>query len=371
LETVERDYSPQGVVFYYVYKPLAHPEYNNYIAPVTIEERLMHVEEAKRVLGTSVNWLADTMGNVLHDAMGKTPNSELVIDPDGVIVVARAWSDPQELRRDLERLIGPVDHPTTIADLDLPTQPPTPTVAKGIVPRIDKPAGMLPIQITPVFNDSETPFYVKIRAEGDPGILANGTGTMYLGFHLDPLYHVHWNNEAGPVTYQFNTPPGVTVTPASGVGPDVEAPADADPREFLVDVTAASIDQPLELDVFYFGCDDALTFCIPVNQTYEITLARDESHDWSIQTGADGPILGGGPGGGRGGAGGGRGGRGGGRGMPDLTSLDTNGDGRVSRDEAPEQMQRFFGQMDSNGDGFITADELQAGPGAGGAQQRR
>ena len=112
-----------------------------------------------------------------------------------------------------------------------------------------------------------------------------------------------------------------------------------------------------------FACDDALTFCIPVNQSYEITLARNESHDWSIQTDANGPVLGGGPGGGRGGAGGGRGG--GRRGMPDLTSLDTNGDGRVSRDEAPEQMQSFFGQMDSNGDGFITADEFPAGPGAG------
>ena len=41
----------------------------------------MHVEEAKRRLGTSFNWLADTMDNVFHDAMGKTPNSELVIDP--------------------------------------------------------------------------------------------------------------------------------------------------------------------------------------------------------------------------------------------------------------------------------------------------
>ncbi len=79
----------------------------------------------------------------------------------------------------------------------------------------------------------------------------------------------------------------MTVTPASGVGPDVAVPADADPREFLVDVTAANIVEPLELVVFYFACDDALTFCIPVRQSYEITLARNESHDWSIQTGAD------------------------------------------------------------------------------------
>ena len=282
-------------MFYYIYKPLAHPEFNNYIAPVTLEERLMHVAEAKRVLGTRVNWLADTMDNVFHETMGRTPNSELVIDPDGVIVARRAWSDPEELRRDLEGLVGPIENPTHVADLDMPALKPAPTVAKGIVPRLQKTAGMLPIEIEPVLESTDVPFYVKIRAEGDPGILANGNGSMYLGFHLDPLYHVHWNNEAGPVKFQLKAPPGVTVTPASGIGPDVEEPADADPREFLVNVTAENIDEPLDLDVFYFACDDALTFCIPVNQSYRITLARDESHDWSIQTTADGPQLRGGP----------------------------------------------------------------------------
>ena len=92
LETVERDYSSKGVDFYYIYKPLAHPEFNNYVSPVTIEERLMHVEEAKRRLGSSITWLADTMDNVFHEAMGRTPNSELVIDPEGVIVARRRRS---------------------------------------------------------------------------------------------------------------------------------------------------------------------------------------------------------------------------------------------------------------------------------------
>ena len=234
----------------------------------------MHVEEAKRRLGTSFNWLADTMDNVFHDAMGKTPNSELVIDPDGVIVARRAWSSPDELRKDMERFIGPVDNPTTVADLNLPTQPPPPTVAKGIVPRIEKPAGMSALEIKADVEGSKAPFYVKIRAEGDPGVLANGTGTMYLGFHLDPLYRVHWNNEAGPVEYELKPPPGVTVTPIKGTGPEPEALADADPREFLVNVTADNVDQPLDLDVFYFACDDALTFCIPVNQSYQISLVR-------------------------------------------------------------------------------------------------
>ena len=343
-------------MFYYVYKPLAHPEYNNYISPITIEERLMHVAEAKRVLGTSINWLADTMDNVFHQAMGRTPNSELLIDPDGVIVSSRRWSNPEELRQDLERLVGPVKKPTKIADLDLPTQPPAPTVAKGIVPRLAKPSGMLPIEIDAVLESSEHPFFVKIRAEGDAGVLADGNGTMYLGFHLDPLYGVHWNNEAGPVTFQLKTPRGITATPMQGVGPQVDEPADADPREFLVEVTAENVDQPMALDVFYYACDDALTFCIPVNQSYQITLVADESHGWSIQTSADGPVMGGGR----------RGRRGSGapgRRRPDLNSLDTDGDGRVSRDEAPDRMMRFFDRLDANGDGFLTESELRRRPG--------
>ena len=238
----------------------------------------MHVEEAKRRLGTSVNWLADTMDNVFHDAMGQTPNSEIVINPDGVIVAARAWSDPEELRRDMERLVGPVDHPTTIAELNLPKQPPLPTVAKGIVPRIERPSGMMTLQIEPVLETTNHPFYVKMRAEGDPGVLTNGNGTMYLGFHLDPLYRVHWNNEAGPVRFRLTTPSGVSATPANGIGPEVDEPADADPREFLLAVTAEDVEESLDLEVFYFACDDALTFCIPVTQNYRIWLQQDMNH---------------------------------------------------------------------------------------------
>ena len=40
--------------FYYVYKALAHPQYNHYINPFSIEERLMHVQEARRTLGTKL-----------------------------------------------------------------------------------------------------------------------------------------------------------------------------------------------------------------------------------------------------------------------------------------------------------------------------
>jgi hypothetical protein len=287
---VKLDYQPKGVEFFYIYKPLAHPEYDNYVSPFTIQERLMHVMEAKRRLGSSITWLSDTMDNDYHEAMGQTPNSELVVNPDGVVVARRAWSNPEELRKDLERLVGQVDNETQVADLILPEQPPIPTVAKGIVERVERPAGIMPMIIEPVMETSRTPFYAKLRAEGTPDLYQTGRGEMYFGFHLDPLYRVHWNNEAPPMQYEITAAEGVTISPASGTGADPEEEADADPREFLLQVDADKPGQNFNLLVKYYACDDALTFCIPVKQEYKVTLARDMSHGWSMTTNPDGSI---------------------------------------------------------------------------------
>ena len=256
----------------------------------------MHVAEAKRFLGTSVSWLADTMDNRFHDVMGKTPNSEMILDSDARVVARRGWSDPAALRLDMERLVGAVDHPTMISDLDLPEQTPIEQVAKGVVPRVPLPAGAMPIMIEPQLNESGIPFYAKLRAEGTPELLETGKGTMYIGFHLDPLYRVHWNNEVDPVEFRITAPDGVSVTPAEGVAIDPEEPADADPREFLIEVDGAP-NATLDLRVQYFACDDALTFCIPVRQDYKVSLAREDSNSWSIRMNPDGTRA---PGGGMG-----------------------------------------------------------------------
>ncbi len=55
---------------------------------------------------------------------------------------------------------------------------------------------------------------------------------------------------------------------------------------------------------------------------------------------------------------GGMGGGGGGGPRPDLMASDADGDGRVSKAEAPEQMAQFFDRMDANSDGFIDKDEI-------------
>lgn len=43
-----------------------------------------------------------------------------------------------------------------------------------------------------------------------------------------------------------------------------------------------------------------------------------------------------------------------------LMQYDKDGDGKVSKEEAPAQMQAFFGRIDTNGDGFIDKSEVSA-----------
>jgi collagen type III alpha len=39
---------------------------------------------------------------------------------------------------------------------------------------------------------------------------------------------------------------------------------------------------------------------------------------------------------------------------------DTDGDGRISRDEAPQRLKQRFDRIDLDGDGYIDEDELAA-----------
>ena len=50
--------------------------------------------------------------------------------------------------------------------------------------------------------------------------------------------------------------------------------------------------------------------------------------------------------------------------------LDRDGDGKISREEAPEPMKERFAMLDTNGDGFVTQEEFRAGAREVGEQPR-
>jgi len=351
LETVQRDYQPQGVKFYYIYKALAHPENNGYITPFSIKERLMHVDEAKQTLGSKIPWICDNMDNDLKHALGNRPNSEFIIDPSGKVVVSREWSRPEELRSDLQRLVGPVTKPTTLSDLQMPSRQSPQKAATGIVKRITLPGNLSPLKITA--RKSEIPHYAKLRAEmsGDQ---------IYLGFFLDPLYKVHWNNRASALSFDIKTPSGVSVTPATGTAEKVEIDADADPREFLVSFAGRS-SEPIILTVKYFACDDAETFCIPVEQKYEVSLERDRDGGSRRESGSRmaqnrgpsgqsriGEMM---------------------KRIAIMRTLDINRDGEISAEEI-EAAPKSLRQLDQDSNDRLSIEEIR-GQGTGGFRDPR
>ena len=164
--------------------------------------------------------------------------------------------------------------PTAIEGLNLEAQSPRRAAARGVVPRIEIPEELQPVRTTPK-EKGEHPYYAKLRAEADDTLMKTGTGKLYLNVRMDPLYHVHWNNLADPIEFELTGSEGVIISPSSGKGPKVEAEADIDPREFLLDVTSGDSKKPLELTLRYFACNDEEGWCKPVTQSYVIHLKRD------------------------------------------------------------------------------------------------
>ena len=362
-----------GVRFDYLYKALAHPELNGYVDPVSLEERLMHIKEAKRTLGSEVPWIADTMANDLKRALGNRNNSEYLLDPEGRVLRVRAWSDPDQLRKDLEESVGRVENPTEVSDLNMEVKPAPEHAPTGIVPRIEKPWAHRALVAEPQFAKTAEPFYTKLRAEADQALLRSGEGRLYLAFLPDPFHGVYWNNRSPAMEVELTAPESVTITPAKLTGPEVEEDADADPREFLVHVDRGDSEEPVGIRFRYFACTE--TWCRPVTQEYMITWNVDRAAERVRSVRMD--FNGRGP---RPSPAGGRGRRdapmrpAGGPGsqgfLERLLAGDANADDRLSPDELPARMRRNFERMDRDGDGCIEPSEIPAIVQRGGGRSR-
>lgn len=326
--------------------------------PVTLDERLAHIADAKRKHDTRIPWLADSMTNDLKHAFGDRNNSEFIISPEGEVLVARDWSDPEKLRAELEEFVGKSETLTEISDLDrnLERAAPETIAARGVVPRVKRPSGATPLLAKAVLKEDGAkaqPLYVKLRAEAPKSLLQGGKGQLYLGFHLDPVHHVHWNNLAAPLKFEITAPEGIEFSAVTGEAPKVgKAEADLDPREFLIDVDFGGErpKEPLKLRVDYFACDDGDQWCKAVSQEYTIEWREDRD-------GGRARSDGGGKGRTRPAAPGGR------RPMPNaeqiMTRLDQNEDGMISKEEARGPIEQRFGEMDLDSDGFVSAEEIR------------
>jgi len=180
--------------------------------------------------------------------------------------------------------------------------------------------------------------------------LQNGSGKLYLGFHLDPIHNVHWNNLVDPLKYEITIPEGTNIKKAIGIAPIVNQASDEEPREFFIEVNNWKSGDQLPIKVTYFACDDEDKWCKIVVQNYTLVLNTD--------TFAGGVI--------------GRSFRAGGSSQAGRTgqriqrgnmvermmSFDKNQDGLISKNEFPEPMRDRFDIMDANNDGFISKDEL-------------
>ena len=346
------------MAFYYVYKSLAHPEANGYVQPLTIEERLAHVTKARESLDTRIPWLADSMDNDLKHAFGDRNNSEFVISPEGEVLIARSWSDPAQLRKDLIALVGEpetnsepaaIDPLAKIAEHDRPDK-----IASGVVPRVQRPSGAVALKVSPIAEEkeesSEEPFYLKLRAELSPAVLRSGNeGELYLGFHLDPIHNVHWNNLAPPLKFEISSPEGIEIEPASQIAPKPEkAEADIDPREFLIRLKpdgALSDTDPLVVEVVYFACDDQDRWCKSITQKFTIQFEEDRDGGKARTSGSrsrNRPSPG--------------------SRVPEVSNIlsryDKDDDKRISKEESQGPMEKRFDWIDENEDGFLDEKEL-------------
>ena len=322
-----------GVEFRYVYKSAAHTGFNGFVRPFTLQERLRHVAEAKKRIGTQIPWVCDNMKNEVKHAYGRAPNGEFVIGPDGKILRKRFWSNSKTLRADLEEFVGKVENPTPVSEIKVELTTPKRTLQRGIVARPNGRNNLRPLRIEPLDLDKEQPYFCKLRVEGDRTLIRRGHGEIYLGFFLDELYQVHWNNRAGKVRFEFpESNEGLYAEPAKGESPEVKADADIDPREFFVELELDDRKSPIDLTVHYVVCDDAETFCLPITQRYHIYLEVD------LDGGSQPTFM---------------------HGMFATLPLgDKNRDGQLSRDELPqENASMILNHVDRNHDDIIDRRE--------------
>ena len=308
--------------------------------PFTLDERLAHARQAEKQLGATIPWLVDAMDNRLKHALGDRPNSEFIIDPKGKIVRKRAWSNPAQVRKDLEELVGQGREGHAggghQAEHRVAAQGGRPSAASS--PRIQRPrmqadrdgAGHRP-QGAAVLREA--------AGRGRRGPARDGEGKLYLGFHLDPFHEAHWNNLTPPLKYKLELPEGAKIAKSSGEAAEGRRRSATPTRGVPAGRRGLARRQADQADGDLFGLRRREA-CHVVEQEYVLRLQRDKD---------------------------GGGARGEGAGFWDaeefarqLLARDKNGDGKLDKTEVHGPHPPALRHFDTNKDGLLDAEELKA-----------
>ena len=289
IEAVAADYRDKGVQFYFLYQSLTHPENWGFVQPTSIQERFAQVEHAKELLQTKIPWLTDTMDNNMKQNGEMSPNAQFLFDRDGKIVHRDSWGRGSSLRAALEKLVGPSEKITTVADLNLPdttrnksTPPGEMLVERKRVDGVAVPLRFAASGEEVSANDLKSSEfgasnrYAKLRPEADQNLMKTGNGQLYLGFRQDPVLGAAWNNLASPPKYRIIAD-GVTVTPVMAEAPKLDVESDTEPREFLVDVQNWEAGKPIKVQIQYFACNKTLGWCKALDQEFTVWLEQDRT----------------------------------------------------------------------------------------------
>lgn len=349
VEAAARDFYPKGIRFYYIYKYLKHPENNGYIKPFSSRARSQHTVLAKEHLQTAVPWLYDTMENETAEEL-RNPNGAnlFIFSKNGEEVYRGTLADERPFRAKLAELSSPVEKPfnkTTLPEVGINpiTLPESKLVPRAKVSINDK---FKPLEITP--QTTRAPFYVKARVEGSEELLKSGDGKLYLGFHIDPLFKVQWNNLGEPIKYQLKIPQGVVAPSINSAARVTAVATDSEPREFILQARKLDLNKPLNLQVTYSIHTQAKKN-VEVTQNYLIYLQKDKFGGEVIgrqvsergkeeakaeASGASNSAF-----------------------KAMLRRYDIDRNGKLTKDEVIGRLRSLFDEIDTNKDGAIDANE--------------
>jgi len=349
IEATSQAYESGDIRFFYIYRYLSHPENNGYLQPFHIMERARQAQLAVQLLQTRIPWLLDTMDNEVAKTLLHEGNhaSIFIFSSDGRQRFAGAISDLSAFRKALENLAGAPDAANAPSRTPALKLKPINLKPAEVVSRIEfNPVvdAFLPLEISP--QASRSPYYVKLRAEASTTLLKSGAGKVYLGFHIDPLYNMEWDNSKDPLKYKVYTPEGV-LAPSVNRAPRITAePMDSEPREFILEARNLDLSKPISIKVEYNVSSPDRRSREKISQSYLVYLRSDpcagQAYRRQIPYGDSSTIrvsindI-----------------------HPDLMKYDANHDGRLERKEVPGTLNMKFPNIDTNGDGYLSDEEYE------------